>query len=44
MEIERDRKGSCWILSHKRSGYYECIFVTVGELKELVEKIKALDI
>ena len=44
MDIERDRKGSCYILGHKRSGYYENIFVTREELEELVRKIKDLGI
>lgn len=35
MEITKDKKGPCWIISHKRSGYHEEITVTDEELAEL---------
>ena len=44
MDIERDRKGECYILSHIRCGYHESMFVTREELKELFRKIKDLEI
>lgn len=40
MEITKDKKGSCWIISHKRSWYHEEIAVTDDELHELYEKLK----
>ena len=44
MEITKDRKGSCYIIDHVRSGYHESIFVTSEELRELVDKVKELGI
>ena len=35
MELSKDRKGSCYVLSHERCGYHESIFVTLDELREL---------
>jgi len=35
MRIDKDTKGSCFIVSHRRCGYYESIFLTMGELREL---------
>lgn len=35
MEITKDKKGLCWIISHKRAGYHEDIWVTDEELAEL---------
>lgn len=35
MELSKDGKGSCYILSHERCGYHESIFVTLDELREL---------
>ena len=39
MDVEKDKKGLCYILSHKRCGYHESMFVTKRELIELSEKI-----
>lgn len=39
MDVEKDKKGLCYILSHKRCGYHESMFVTKRELIELREKI-----
>ena len=35
MELTKDRKGDCWVLSHKRCGITESMFVTEDELLEL---------
>ena len=42
MEITKDKKGPCWIISHKRSGYHEDIKVTETELVELFFEIKKI--
>lgn len=39
MDLSKDKKGSCYILSHKRCGYHESMFITLAELFELREKI-----
>lgn len=39
MELVKDKKGSCWILSHERCGYHESMFLTGAELLELDELI-----
>ena len=35
VSLKRDGKGPCWILSHKRCGFTESVFLTEGELEEL---------
>ena len=35
LELKRDRKGPCWVLSHTRGGYHEQIWLTDEELVEL---------
>ena len=40
--IEKDRKGSCWIVSHLRCGYHEQIMFTEGEIVELYHKLKQI--
>ena len=35
VKIEKDKKGACYIISHKRCGYHEQIFLTPDELAEL---------
>lgn len=35
MKIVKDSKGPCYIISHKRNGITECMFVTRDELAEL---------
>lgn len=32
LRIQKDRKGKCYILSHKRCGVTECLFLTEDEL------------
>ena len=40
MTVEKDKKGPCWVISHKRSGYHESISVTSEELGELYFMLK----
>lgn len=42
MTVEKDKKGPCWIISHKRSGYHEQIFVTEDELADLYFMLKCI--
>lgn len=35
VSVEKDKKGSAWIVSHVRSGYHEQMFLTAEELHEL---------
>ena len=37
VKIEKDKKGACYIISHKRCGYHEQIFLTPDELAELYQ-------
>lgn len=30
VKIEKDKKGACYIVSHKRCGVTECLFMTVN--------------
>lgn len=42
--IEKDKKGDCWIISHKRCGVTEQLFVTIEELYVIaMESRKILD-
>ncbi len=40
--VRKDSKGSAYIISHKRCGVTECMFVTLQELEELKEQIEKL--
>ena len=40
VELKKDKKGACWILSHKRCGFTECLFLTKAELYELSVELK----
>jgi hypothetical protein len=42
MKVEKDKKGPCWIISHKRSGYHEQIWLTDEELAELYFMLKCI--
>lgn len=42
MEITKDKKGPCWIISHERAVYHEDIWVTETELVELFFEIKKI--
>ena len=35
LQLEKDKKGKCYILSHKRCGITECIWLTSDELQQL---------
>ena len=37
VKVEKDKKGACYIISHKRCGYHEQIFLTPEEMIELYE-------
>ena len=42
ISLKKDSKGPCWILSHKRCGITESIFLTEEELRELGYKIASI--
>ena len=42
MEVMKDRKGSCWVVSRLRCGYHEQIFLTEEELVELYHELKKI--
>ena len=42
ISVRKDGKGSAYIISHKRCGVTECLFVTLQELGELKEQIEKL--
>ena len=42
VKVEKDKKGSTYIVSHLRAGYHECMWLTIDELKELKEALKTL--
>ena len=44
VSVEKDKKGSCMIVSHIRAGYHECIWLTIPELKELRDKLNEMDL
>ena len=44
VEVERDKKGSATIISHLRSGYHECIWLSVSELRELRDKLNKMEL
>lgn len=35
LQLKQDKKGKCYILSHKRCGITECIWLTSDELQQL---------
>ena len=37
LQLRKDKKGSAYMLSHKRCGFTECIWLTADELRELKE-------
>ena len=39
VEVVKDSKGACYIVSHKRCGFTECIFLTKAELLELADVV-----
>ena len=40
VNVEKDKKGGAYIVSHLRSGYHECIWLSMDELKELSQALK----
>ena len=40
VRVTKDRKGSAYIVSHKRCGITECVFLTADELRELYEILR----
>ena len=39
VSVEKDKKGGAYIVSHMRCGYHECIWLSMGELNELRDKL-----
>lgn len=39
VKVEKDKKGACYIISHKRCGYHEHIFLTPEEMIELHQEL-----
>lgn len=39
VQVVKDKKGACYIVSHRRCGVTECLFLTDDELRELKEII-----
>lgn len=35
LQLTKDKKGKCYVLSHRRCGFTESIWLTVEELKQL---------
>ena len=35
LQLTKDKKGKTYILSHKRCGFTECIWLTADELEQL---------
>jgi hypothetical protein len=44
VDVEKDRKGGAYIVSHLRCGYHECIWLSDAELKELRGKLDAMEL
>ncbi len=44
VSIEKDKKGSCFIVTHLRCGYHECIWLTNDEMKELRTELNKMDL
>lgn len=42
VSVAKDKKGSSYLVSHKRCGVTETIFLTYDELKELKEILKGV--
>ena len=37
VQVVKDKKGACYIVSHKRCGVTECLFLTRDELLDIAE-------
>ena len=44
VEVTKDKKGSCTIVSHLRCGYHEQIWLTTDELRELRDKLNEMEL
>lgn len=44
VSVEKDKKGSCMVVSHLRSGYHEQIWLTADELRELRDTLNAMEL
>lgn len=44
VSVEKDKKGSCMIVSHLRCGYHESIWLSTDELKELRDKLNNMQL
>lgn len=42
LQLNKDKKGKCYVLSHKRCGITECIWLTDGELRILELELKKI--
>ena len=44
VDVEKDKKGGAYIVSHLRCGYHECIWLSNAELKELCDRLNAMEL
>ena len=44
VEVEKDKKGGAYIVSHLRCGYHECIWLSKEELSELRDNLNKMDL
>jgi hypothetical protein len=44
VDVEKDRKGGAYIVSHLRCGYHEYIWLSNEELKELRGKLDEMEL
>lgn len=45
VDVEKDKKGfGAYIVSHLRSGYHECIWLSKDELRELRDNLNKMDL
>ena len=44
VDVEKDKKGGAYIVSHLRCWYHECIWLSKDELMELREKLNEMDL
>lgn len=44
VDIEKDKKGGAYIVSHLRCGYHECIWISKDELRELRDNLNKMDL
>ena len=44
VDVERDKKGGAYIVSHLRCGYHELIWLSKDELMELRERLNGMEL